>query len=202
MKLDELTDKLYENGIGKAKTEAEAILAEARSKADQIIAEAEKKSEEMAARSRSDAENMKKQTASEISLASEQALSTLKSNIRELLIQSVIGDSVNEAVKDSGFIKKLILAIAEKWDPEKASLDLSVILPAADQKDFVNYFESKAKAILDKGLEIKASEKVKTGFQIAPKDGSYKISFNEEAFNQFFLSFLRGKAQEVLFPRG
>lgn len=200
--MDELTDKLYENGIGKAKNEADAILAEARSKADQIIADAQKRAEEIAAQSNSDAANTKKQTASEISLASEQALSTLKSNIRDLLTQSIVGENVGQVVNDKEFIKKLIVTIAEKWNPEKASLDLSVILPAKDQEEFVNFFKSNAKAILDKGLEIKSSENVKGGFQVAPKDGSYKISFNEEAFNQFFLAFLRGKAQEVLFPRG
>ncbi len=200
MKLDELTDKLYEKGIGKAKNEANTLLAQAREKADQILADAQKKSEEIVAQSANDAAQAKKQMVTEISLASEQAISALKSKIRDLLTRTVISESVKQAVSDKEFTKKLILTIAEKWDPEKTSLDLAILLPPKDQKAFVSYFMSNAKAILDKGLEFKASETIKEGFQIAPKDGSYKISFSEEAFNQFFLSFLRGKAHEVLFP--
>ncbi len=202
MKLDELTDKLYEKGIGKAKNEADTLLAQAREKADRILADAQKKSEEIVAKSNNDAAQAKKQMASEISLASEQAISALKSKIRDLLTRTVVSESVNQVVSDKEFTKKLILTIAEKWDPEKTSLDLAIILPPKDQEAVVSYFMSNAKDILDKGLLVQASDTVQDGFQIAPKDGSYKISFSEEAFNQFFLAFLKGKAHEVLFPRG
>ena len=44
-KLQELTDRLYKEGLSKGKEEGEAILAEASRKAEEIIASAKKKTD-------------------------------------------------------------------------------------------------------------------------------------------------------------
>ena len=41
---------------------------------------------------------------------------------------------------------------------------------------------------------------MKGGFKIGPADGSYKISFSEDDFENFFKSFLRPKTIEMLYP--
>ena len=46
-KLQELTDKLYKEGLSKGKEEGEAILAKAQSKAAEIVEAAQKKAEEI-----------------------------------------------------------------------------------------------------------------------------------------------------------
>ncbi len=46
-KLQELTDKLYKEGLSKGKEEGDAILAEASKKAEEIIGEAKRKAEEI-----------------------------------------------------------------------------------------------------------------------------------------------------------
>ena len=54
--------------------------------------------------------------------------------------------------------------------------------------------------LLDRGLEITFEDGVKSGFQIRPRDGSYKISFEEEDFVSFFREFLRERTRRRLFP--
>ena len=52
-KLQELTDKLYNEGLSKGKAEGEQLLAEAREKSESIIAEAKKQAEEIIAKAHS-----------------------------------------------------------------------------------------------------------------------------------------------------
>ena len=46
-KLQEMTDKLYNEGLSKGKQEGEEILARSRKEAEEIIAQAKKQAEEM-----------------------------------------------------------------------------------------------------------------------------------------------------------
>ena len=55
------------------------------------------------------------------------------------------------------------------------------------------------KELIDKGLEIKFDQSVNSGFQVSPKDGSYKVSFTEDDFTNFFKQYLRPKLAEILF---
>ena len=74
-KLQELTEKLYNEGLSKGKTEGEALLAKARSEADAIIAEAKKQAEAIVVKAQKDAEDLRTKTAGDVALASRQAVS-------------------------------------------------------------------------------------------------------------------------------
>ena len=58
-KLQELTDKLYNEGLSKGKQEGEAILNEARIKADKITAAANSEAEKILSQARKEAEELK-----------------------------------------------------------------------------------------------------------------------------------------------
>jgi V/A-type H+/Na+-transporting ATPase subunit E len=56
------------------------------------------------------------------------------------------------------------------------------------------------KNILESGVELKFQSRMDGGFKIGPKDNSFVLSFSDRDFNQFFQSFLRPRAKEILFP--
>ena len=64
---------------------------------------------------------------------------------------------------------------------------------------FREYFAVKAKALLDKGVTIEQVNGVKTLFTISPADGSYKVNFGEEEFENYFKAFLRPQLVDMLF---
>ena len=61
------------------------------------------------------------------------------------------------------------------------------------------YFAANAKAVLDKGVKIEQVNGKKASFSIMPADGSYKVSFGEEEFIEYFKEFLRPQLVEALF---
>jgi len=199
-KLQELTQKLYNEGVEKANEEADKIIKEAKAEADKIKKNAEKKAKGIIEEAEQKSEEIKKNVHAELELASKQTVRKVKQQITDLITSKVIDEPVKKAFDDEKFVKEIIETIIKNWDPQKKeSVDLSVLLPEKLEKEFEKYFKAKTGKELNAKLELSFSEAVKGGFKIGPADNSYKISFTEEDFNNFFKSYLRPKTGEMLF---
>lgn len=196
-KLQELTEKIYQEGLEKGNEEAKVIVDNAKNEAKSIVDAAKKEAEQILADASKKAEESKKNTESEIKLSSKQAINALKQNITDLIADTVAEQATSKKF-DSDFTKTTVENMLKNWSKEQ-SANLAILLPEKDEKELNAYFTKSAKDLLDKGLEIKFEAAVKSGFQITPKDGSYKISFTEEDFNNFFKQYLRPKLVEILF---
>jgi V/A-type H+/Na+-transporting ATPase subunit E len=199
-KLQELTQKLYNEGVEKANEEADKIIKEAKAEADKIKKNAEKKAKGIIEEAEQKSEEIKKNVHAELELASKQTVRKVKQQITDLITSKVIDEPVKKAFDDEKFVKEIIETIIKNWDPQKKeSVDLSVLLPEKLEKEFEKYFKAKTGKELNAKLELTFSEAVKGGFKIGPADNSYKISFAEEDFINFFKSYLRPKTGEMLF---
>ena len=196
-KLQELTEKIYQEGIEKGNEEAKSIVEAAKKKASGIVEAAKKEAGQIVNSAQKTAIETKKNTESEIKLSSKQALNALKQQITNVLNSKVIGSATGEAF-DAEFTKKIVDTTLKNWAKNQTS-DLSVLISKEQEKELSAHFNKSLKDLLDKGLEIEFDTSVKAGFQIAPKDGSYKVSFTEEDFNNFFKQYLRPKLIELLF---
>ena len=192
-KIQELTEKIYAEGVEKGKAEADRIIAEAQAKAEAIIKEAQAKAEAVVADAKKSAEEIDANTRSELKLYGAQALGALKSETATMLTDTVVKNAVKDALAGDS-LKALIVKIAERW-----SADESLVISTSEAAELKAFFAAKAKVLLDKGVEIKQVNGVKTSISIAPADGSYKVNFGEGEFEAFFKSFLRPQMVELLF---
>jgi V/A-type H+-transporting ATPase subunit E len=200
-KLQELTQKLYNEGVEKANVEAEKILAEAKSEAEKLKQNAEKDAQKIITDAEQKSVEIKKNVDAELALASKQSIRTVKQQITEMIVSKVIDVPVKKAFDDVKFVKEIIEAVVKNWDPKKnEAIDLSVLLPADLEKEFAQFFTAKSCKELNANLELSFSDSLKGGFKVGPADGSYKISFSEEDFENFFKSYLRPKTIEMLYP--
>jgi V/A-type H+/Na+-transporting ATPase subunit E len=199
-KLQELTQKLYNEGIEKANAEAEQILAEARTEADKLKQKAEKEAQEIISEAEQKSAEIKKNVDAELALAAKQTIRTTKQQIIDLIVSKVMDEPMKKAFDDEKFIKEIIETVVKNWNPQKnEAIDLSVLLPASLEKEFEKYFTAKPAKELNANLEISFSDTIKGGFKIGPADGSYKISFSEEDFENFFKSYLRPRTIDLLY---
>lgn len=199
-KLQELTDKIYREGVDKANKEAEKIVSEAKKEADAVLSKAKKEAESILEKAEKEAEDRKKNSLNELKLSARQAVSDLKQEITDLIQAKSIEPETKNAFKEAAFTKDIIQTIVKNWDPQSdESVDLNVLLPENKQKEFEAYFKDKAKDLLNKGLEVRFDDKVKGGFNIGPKDGSYIVSFSDSDFGHFFKRYMRPKLIEMLF---
>lgn len=197
-KLKELTEKLYEEGVAKGNQKADEVLAEANVKSKEIITKAKEEAEAIIAKAEKKAAELEKNATSELQLAAGQMVNALEQEITSLVSGEIVNSAINSATNDQAFIQQLIMAAVTNWVKEQ---DLLVVVSPKDQKEVEAYFASKAKNLLDKGLKIESANNVKAGFQIGPADGSYKVSFTQADFIEFFKEFIRPKVVELLFKR-
>ena len=201
-RLQELTDKIYKEGISKgqedadilksrAKVDAAQILTTAKYEADQILAEANKKAIEI-----------KENTNSEIKLAARQAIEALKLEVVNLINGSITSSSIKEGMSDIKFIQKTIETMVKNWAAStETDLNMKILIPEKDEKAISEYFNSTAKGLLAKGFSVDTVNGIKSGFQVTPEQGGYKISFTDQDFITFFQGYLRPKVVEFLFDK-
>ncbi|PRY91404.1 V-type ATP synthase subunit E [Marinilabilia salmonicolor] len=199
-KLQDLTEKIYNEGVQKANEEAEAILKEAREKASAIEKEAKKKAGQTIEDAEKKAEEIKKHVESEMKMALEQSMAALKQDIAGLVTMEAVEPSTKELFSDKKYLGNLIEKTIDGWI-KKESMDLEVILPESQRKEMEDHFKKQLANHLNKGLQLSFSKNMKSGFKVGPADGSYVISFTDEDFNNFFKAYLRPKSTELLFEK-
>ena len=197
-KLQELTDKLYNEGLSKGKQEGEEILAKAKAQAEEIIAKAQAEAAQILAAAQKQAEEVKTKTASDVKMAASQSIAATRKDIETLIVGKMTDEAVKKALSTPDFIKEIIKAVAEKFTTD-GPVELALILPESLKKDLEPFVTKELATILKDGVEASFSKKVSGGFKIGPKEGSYFISFTEETFNQLISEYLRPTTKKLLF---
>ena len=184
-KLQELTEKLYNEGLSKGKTEGEALLAKARSEADAIIAEAKKQAEAIVIKAQKDADDLK-------------TVSETRQAVESLVITKAADARVKTALSDEEFVKTIITAAVKAFADGK-DCGIEVCLPESAKETLEGFVKNEVAKTLKTDVEVKFSKKIGGGFTIGPKDGGYFINFTDEAFNELIGEYLRPATKKILF---
>ena len=107
-KLQELTEKIYNEGVDKAQKEADAIIKAAEKKAQDIENDAVEKAKMIVAEAGKKAEDLKRHVDSELKMSVNQSVSALKQNIANTLSMSAIEPPIRELFSDKDFLKSII----------------------------------------------------------------------------------------------
>lgn len=193
-KLQELTDKIYLEGVEKGNAEAKAIVEKAETEATAIIEKAQAEANQLIAQAEAKASELSKNTQAELKLFAQQSVNALKTEITNLINGSVVAQSVKAATTDKVFMQKAILSLVQDW-----AKDQEVAIEAKDAKALTEYFAANAKDLLNKGITIKEANNIKADFTIVPQKDGYKITFGDAELIAYFKEFLRPKLVEMLF---
>lgn len=199
-KLQELTKKLYDEGLEKGRAEADRMVAEARDEAAKIVAEARAQAEDIVRKAEAKAEDVEKNTMTEIALAGKQAAANIKSGIASMIVAKATAAGVKEATLDPAFIKQMLLSVATNWNGADAGkVELKALLPEAERAKLDAAFTKSAQELLAAGIEVGYSKEVKTGFKVGARDGGYYISFSDADLDALLGEYLREKVSDMLF---
>lgn len=192
--LQELTDKIYAEGVEKGKAEAAEIVKNAEAKAAEIIAKAEKEAAEKVAKAEAKAAELDKNTRAELKLYADQSVNAIKTQITDLLTDKLAAESVKVATADKAFMQKLIAELAQEL-----AKGGEVVISAKSAEELEKYIAGNLKGLLEKGVKIEEVKGLKTDFAIAPAKGGYKLTFGDAEFIAYFKEYLRPQIQELLF---
>lgn len=197
-KLQELTDKLYKEGLSKGKEEGEALLAQARQEADGILDAARKEAETILKNARKEAEDYRTKVEGDVKMAASQSLQATRKDIENLIIGKVVDEPVTSALSSAEFVKEIIRTVAGKFNPDEAA-GLDVVLPESLKAQLEPFIKGEAASLLKGGIDATFSKKVSGGFNIGPKDGSWFVSFTDGTFKELVGEYLRPATRKILF---
>ncbi len=193
-KIQELTEKIYNEGVEKGNQEAERIIAEANARKEAIIAEAQAEAARIFEKAQQESADLKRNTEAELKLFAGQAVEALKSEVTNLITGEITSTNVKALVADKAFMQKVILEMSKEWAKNEG-----LTIQTTDAQELTAYFEANAKDLLNNGVKIEKVNGKDTAFTVIPADGSYKVTFGEEEFITFFKEFLRPQLIEMLF---
>lgn len=196
-KLDQLTHKIYQEGIEKANQDAGEIVEKAKKEARDIIDNSKKEADRIKKQAEDEAGQLRRNTEADLKLAGNQAISSLKQNIKELLSQKILNQPMGKLMVDPDFLKQLILALTKHWDQQEG-IELKFSKDLQEKMD--QAFENSLKKEI-KDLTISYDGKLSQGFRVEPKGSSFQITFTEQDFIAFFKPYLKEKAEKLIFAK-
>ena len=197
-KLQELTDKLYNEGLSKGKQEGEEILAKAKIQAEETVAKAKAEADAIVAAARKEAEDLKTKVQGDLKMAAGQSIAATKKDIETLIVTKMTAEETAKALTSAEFVKEVILAVAKGFNTEEP-VDLEVVLPEKLKAELEPFVAGELAKALKGGVEASFTKKIAGGVTIGPKDGGYFISFTEETFNALISEYLRPATKKILF---
>ena len=197
-KLQELTQRLYDEGLAKGKEEGEALLRKAGAEAEAIVKKAQEEAEAILAKARKEAEDIKVKVEGDVKMAAQQSLQATRSDIENLVVAKTVDTTVDKALSNEDYLKGIITAVAQKFSADEPA-DLSLVLPESLKAALEPFVKNELGKLLGKGVDATFSKKVAGGFKIGPKDGGYFVSLTDDTFKELIGSYLRPVTKKLLF---
>ncbi len=198
-KLQELTDKLYNEGLSKGKQEAEQLKANAKEEAAQIIAQAKEQAQEIIAKAQAEAAELKSKTENDVKMAAAQTFTAVKQQIENAIVTKALAP-VKGAVTETEFLKEIVKTIVAAFNPANTdSVALEVILPTDKKAELEKFAAESLNKICTAGVDVQFSKTLQGGFKIAPKGEGYMLSFTDKDFENIISEYLRPKTKALLF---
>lgn len=195
-KIQELTDKIYREGIEKARTEAEEILADANAKASDIITSANNEAARIVSQAEDSARKTEERATAEIKMYAKQAFSSVRTSITDMLTDKIVELALDEIKLDKRFITKLLIEVAGKWASGE-----SLIVTSSKATALHRYISVHAKELLDNGLMFRQEDGEQPLFSITSFKGGYKVNFGDAEFESYLKSIIRPQLIEILFNK-
>ena len=100
-KIQEITEKIYKEGVEKGQEEAGRIIAQAKEQEEVVVREADSRAKQIIANAEKQADELKRNTEAELRLFASQAVEALKSEIANLVTDRVVTKNVRNTDRKS-----------------------------------------------------------------------------------------------------
>ena len=148
-KLQEITDKLYNEGLSKGRQEAEELLKKAREESEKLVADAKKEAARILSDAEKEAVELKTKAENDIKMASAQSFASIKQQIENSIITKAISEPVSATANDTGFIREIMLAIVTAFNPASSDpVALEMLLPENKKETLDKFIKEKIEKLM------------------------------------------------------
>ena len=200
--IQKLTTTLYKEGIEKGEQKAAEIIADAEAKASQLLKNAQLDAQKIIKDAEEQSRTFRQHVETETRIAAREIVHDFHHAVINMILFSTIDEKIKAEVSDLKTLSHWAGKIVENWSCEaKDQPSLSILLSEKDLQEFNKWFEKEVAATLRKKVTVQSSETIEGGFQIIPKDGSYKIDINIDSFQELFKHYLKSRTRKLLFGK-
>jgi len=196
IQLEELLQKIKQEGVAPAEQEAARIAADADASQKKIIAGAQKEAEEIVSRAKAEAAKFEEAGKASLKQASRDVFLSLKDRVGVMVAELVKEETKKaygpEVLKDA--IPAAVKALAGGADES----NFEVLLPASVRDELEKHFHAAFADLLKAGVEIKPCSDIDAGFRVASRDGSAYYDFSAEAISELLARHLNDRLSEIV----
>ena len=198
-KLQQLTEKLYNEGLAKGKQEAESLLKSAKEEAEKMISSAKEECRLLKEKTEKECSDLKIKAEGDIQTASRQALSQIKQDIEGAVKMQAVSAPVKEALSSSEFMQSLIKTVVSAFGADKDATSLDLVLPEAMKEKLSGFLNGELASAFSKGLDVSFSKDLGAGFKVSQKGSGYFIDFSDGSFEKIIAEYIRPKTRKLIF---
>lgn len=209
--VQELINRLRDDGVAKGRSEGETLVAEGRQEAALILDKAHAEAEQIVASARQQAEQLKKNAKDALQLAMRDAVLALNEALRTDFAVKV-RKLVSHTMQDRAFLERLILEVARRAIPEETGQQVAMLLP----NDVLTYEELRKNPkeltenslsrfvlelsgdILRDGLTFSPGEDDKPGLRVQLKDKDVEIELTDDAVADLLMEHLAPRFRALM----
>ena len=209
--VQELIDRLRDEGVSSGQSEADALVTEARKQSMTILDDAKREAEDIRAKARAEAAKTEENGNEALRLASRDVMLKLRESFHEEF-ENRVRKLVAFELKDLRFLEKLILEIARRSMPEDAGTSVQVLLPADEvtseelagsvtdvKEGTLGYFVlGLAADVLREGLTFGVSDDTTAGVRVQLVDDDVEIELTDETVTALLMQFMVPRFRAIL----
>lgn len=206
--VQQLIDRLHQEGVDKGRADAESLLAEARKEAAAILDEANAQAAQIRKAAQYDAEQMKSKGEAAVRLAGRDAILSLTEELRAGFEQT-LHRFVDDSLRDPEFLRQLILQIAGAAVPAEQSTTLNVMLlgqasddSSADNSEASDALNALARSLagqsLRDGLTFEVVDSDVPGVRVQVVDQKLEIDLTTDTLTHLLLKNLSPRIRAIV----
>ena len=157
--LQDLLQRVYDEGVAKANAEADQILEAARKTAEKTIEDANTEATSIVADAQTKAAELKKNSDTDLKLAAQHTLSRVKQALTDVVMHKVLDTPLKTGFSDATFLKEIILAALDAGKSQGG--EGGIVIAESLQGKLDDAFISSLDGALQSGLKVEFSSAVK-----------------------------------------
>lgn len=192
--VQELIDRLHEEGIKSGREESETILREAKKEAARMLDEAKREAETLKAESHAKVEAERKAAHEMLQAAGRDAILTLREQLM-MQFEHHIKSVVDAELSETAFLETLILAIAKEAVSGEEKAELSVGTLGMDAAEADAFVKGLMAGELAKGITI--TPYGGRGIRLQIEGGDVVIDLSREALSELIFRLLTPRYRAI-----
>lgn len=209
--VQELIDRLSQEGVAEGQQRAEAIVADARAKANNLIESARDEAESLLKNARQEAERFQKAAEDALRLAARDAVRDFGARIHEGL-RHRLQELVQHQMKDAEVLKRMILAITNKATEGLDDEQLEILLPAESLAEeeiresidagnpdaLTEYMQGVIGERIREGTQVKLGSRANAGLTVRVVNQNVEIDITDEAITELLARHLLPRYRAIM----